>query len=96
MMDPEGAWDSTLMELEGEMVKWLYSSNVSDKTASVATASARTRLGSDGSNESNGGGVNVAWIGGSGKTARQQKNKQQEGNNISNYGGADLTRRKWQ
>ena len=70
-MEPEGGWESTLMELEGETVKRLNSSNSSGKTAVVLTAAAQTRLGGDGGNKSNEGGANMDWLGGRGKTARQ-------------------------
>ena len=40
-----GAWDSTLMELEGDMVKRIDIINVSDKSEAVATAAARNGLG---------------------------------------------------
>ena len=84
------------MELKGETVKQLYSSNGSGNMSAVATKAARIRLGGDGRNESNGKGENVAWLGGSGKTARRQQNQQREDRNRSNGGGTDLTRRQWQ
>ena len=68
-MDLEGVWESTFMELEGDTLKRIDNSNGSNKTAAVVTAVARTGLESDGSDESNGGGANVAWLGGSVKTA---------------------------
>ena len=40
LMDPEGSWESMLMELEGETVKRLDSSNGSDNTAVVVTGAA--------------------------------------------------------
>ena len=40
MREPEGAWESILMELEGETMKHIYSSNGNNKTAEVATAAA--------------------------------------------------------
>ena len=43
-MDPEGARESTLMELEVEMVKRLDRSNGRNKTAAIATAASQTWL----------------------------------------------------
>ena len=57
------------MELEGETVKRLDSSNSSGKTAAVSTAAAQTRLGDDGGNKSNDGGANVAWLDSRGNTS---------------------------
>ena len=48
LKDPEGEWESTLMELEGETKKRLDISNGSKKAAAVATAAEQTGLGSDG------------------------------------------------
>ena len=57
-----GAWESTLMDIEGETVKRLDSSNRSDKTTAVATAAAQTGLGSNGSDEMTTAAVAKAWI----------------------------------
>ena len=84
------------MELESKTMKQLYSSNDSNKTTEVAMAAAQTTLGGDISNDSNGGGVNMDWLGSSGNTDRRKQNQQQEGINSSNSGSADLNQRQWQ
>ena len=107
----------------GETVKRLDSSNGSDKTAAVATATVRTGIDDDGVNNmtamaaaqtclvirrrqqqdngdcgSNGGGADLAWLGGSAKTARRQQNQKRDGSDSSDDGGADwnLWQCKWQ
>ena len=42
-----GAWESTLMDLEGKTVKRLDRSNVSNKMTVLATTTAKTGLGGD-------------------------------------------------
>ena len=57
-----GAWDSTLMELEGETVKRIDIRNVSDKAEAVATAAARTGLGGNGDKEMTSTAAAQAWL----------------------------------
>ena len=52
LMDPEGgAWESTLMDLEGEKVKRLDISNGSNKMEAVVMAAAQNGLGGNGGDE---------------------------------------------
>ena len=51
LMEPEGAWESTLMEIQGEAEKRLDISNDSNKMESVRMTAARNGLDSDGGNE---------------------------------------------
>ena len=62
MMDPEGEWESTLMELEGETVKWLDNSNDSKKMESLVLADARNGLGGNSGNEMTAMAAVQAWI----------------------------------
>ena len=51
LKDPEGEWESTLMELEGETKKRLDISNGSNNMEAVVMAAVRNGLGGDGGNE---------------------------------------------
>ena len=62
LMDPEGEWESTLMELEGETVKWLDISNDSNKMESLVMADARNGLGGNSGNEMTDMAAVQAWI----------------------------------
>ena len=62
LMEPDESCESMLIELEGETVKRLDSSNDSNKTAVVVTAAARTRLGGDSANEITATSAAQAWL----------------------------------
>ena len=62
MMDLEGACESMLVELEGETVKRLDSSNDSNKMAVVVTAAARTGLDGDSADEMTATAAAQAWL----------------------------------
>ena len=61
-MDLEGACESMLVELEGETVKRLDSSNNRNKMAEVATTAVQTGLSGDGGNEITATAAAQAWL----------------------------------
>ena len=57
-----GAWESTLMDLEGETVKRLDRSNIINKMAAVAMAAVQTGHGGDGGNGMTATTAAQAWL----------------------------------
>ena len=62
MMEPEGAWESTLMELEGETVTRLDSINGRNKTAEIATETVRIGIRRNGGNETTATAAAQDWL----------------------------------
>ena len=62
LMDPEGEWESTLMDLEGEKVKRIDISNDSNNMDAVVMADARNGICGDGANEMTATAAAQAWI----------------------------------
>ena len=83
LMDPERAWKSTLMEIEGEIVKQQDIRSVSNKTEAVARATVQTGLGGDGGKDMTATAAAQAWIV---IRRRQQQNNREYGGNT---GGAN-------
>ena len=62
LMDPEGEWESTLMELAEEMVKRLDSSIYNNNMEAVVMAAVRNGLSGDSGDKMTAMAVAQAWI----------------------------------
>ena len=100
-LDSSNGSEKTAAVATAEMLTGLGGNGGGDKMKATEAAQdwlviRRPQQQDNGDCGSKGGGANLAWLGSSGKTARQKKNQQQNGSDIINGVRADWTRRKWQ